>query len=88
MWDKWIVRILAGWFIVGGALALLAPESIGRFGPLVRQQSPLHALRWDVRHSFGYLVGPKAVSRESIEKGPLPICCGLRISTTICCAYR
>ena len=31
MWDKWIVRLLAGWFIVGGALALLFPESMGRF---------------------------------------------------------
>ena len=31
MWDKWIVRILAGWFIVGGAVTLLAPESMGRF---------------------------------------------------------
>lgn len=31
MWDKWVMRLLAGVYIVGGAATLLAPESIGRF---------------------------------------------------------
>ena len=30
MWDKWVVRILAGVYIVGGVVTLLAPESMGR----------------------------------------------------------
>ena len=31
MWDKWVVRILAGAYIVGGGATLVAPESMGRF---------------------------------------------------------
>ena len=31
MWAKWIVRVLAALYIVGGAATLLAPESMGRF---------------------------------------------------------
>lgn len=32
MWDKRIMRSLSILYIVGGAAALLAPESMGRFG--------------------------------------------------------
>ena len=31
MWDKWIVRVLAGAYIVGGVATLLSPEIMGRF---------------------------------------------------------
>ena len=31
MWYKWIVRVLAAVYIVGGAATLLTPESMGRF---------------------------------------------------------
>ena len=31
MWAKWVVRVLAGVYIVGGAATLLAPETMGRF---------------------------------------------------------
>ena len=31
MWPKWIVRVLAGVYIVGGVVTLLAPEIMVRF---------------------------------------------------------
>ena len=31
MWAKWIVRVLAAVYIVGGAAALIVPKSIARF---------------------------------------------------------
>ena len=31
MWPKWIVRVLAGVYIVGGAATLIAPEIMARF---------------------------------------------------------
>lgn len=31
MWAKWVVRVLAGVYIVGGLATLLSPEIMGRF---------------------------------------------------------
>ena len=31
MWAKWIVRVLAGAYVVGGLATLLSPEIMGRF---------------------------------------------------------
>ena len=31
MWTKWVVRVLAGAYIVGGAATLLTPETMCRF---------------------------------------------------------
>ena len=31
MWAKWVVRVLAVVYIVGGVATLLAPEVMGRF---------------------------------------------------------
>jgi len=41
MWDKRIMRLLTILYIVGGAAALLAPESMGRFGRWV-SDNPLY----------------------------------------------
>ena len=31
MWAKWVMRVLAGVYIVGGVATLVAPEAMGRF---------------------------------------------------------
>jgi len=41
MWDKRIMRALAILYIVGGAAALVAPETMGRFGRWVAD-NPLY----------------------------------------------
>jgi hypothetical protein len=66
MWDKRIVRVLAGAYIGGGAATLLAPESMARF------------TRWFVNHPLymridGLLVialGVFLALREYREEAP------------------
>jgi hypothetical protein len=41
VWDKRIMRLLTILYVVGGAAALLAPESMGRFGRWV-SDNPLY----------------------------------------------
>jgi hypothetical protein len=68
MWDKWIVRILAGAYIVGGAATLLAPESMARFTRWFAN-NPLY-MRLDAIAVVG--LGVFLAIREYREKEPPP----------------
>jgi hypothetical protein len=68
MWAKWVVRVLAVVYIVGGVATLLAPEAMGRF------------TRWFVNHPLLMRLDGLAVTalgallalREYREEKPPP----------------
>ena len=72
MWAKWIVRYLAGVYIVGGVATLLAPESLARFTRWFGSwfgNHPLYGRLWALLIvALGVLLG----LREYREEEPPP----------------
>jgi hypothetical protein len=68
MWDKWVVRVLAGVYIVGGVVTLLAPETMGKFTRWIGNQP--RYMRLDA--IAGIALGIVLAIREYREKEPPP----------------
>ena len=68
MWDKWVVRILAGAYIVGGVATLLFPEIMGRFTRWFGDRPLL--MRLDAVAVIG--LGVLLARREYQQKQPSP----------------
>jgi hypothetical protein len=68
MWDKWVVRVLAGVYIVGGVVTLLAPETMGKFTRWIGNKP--RYMRLDAIAGIG--LGTVLAIREYREKEPPP----------------
>jgi hypothetical protein len=69
VWAKRIVRVLAGVYIVGGAAALIAPESIARFTRWIVNQPLLMRLDGVLGIALGTVL---ALREYREEERPLP----------------
>jgi hypothetical protein len=68
MWDKWVVRVLAGVYVVGGLATLLAPEKMGRFARWFADKPLLMRLDGILATALGVLLA----LREAREEEPPP----------------